>query len=210
MCLILGGEDFCYASDAAGLAAVRNLVFDFIAPGEDAVISSCDIAQSYLQSDMFPKTNPPRFLKVRDPMSGLFRYFRQRGVLYCSRSSAVRWQGTLHPFLESIGFVQGKNKPCAFYHPTQKIKLLSYVDDLLVKASQASSDLFYKQLFARFDCKPMQWLSCAAPLDRVGMTMLQDGTYISMERYIRVMLVELQMEDCASRAEMCREIMMLL
>ena len=108
---------------------------------------------------MFPETDPPRFLKVRDPVSGLFRYFCQRGVLYGSRSSAVRWQRTLHPFLESIGFVQGQNEPCAFYHPKRKIKLLSYVDDLLAKASQASSDWFYEKLFARFDCKPVQWLS---------------------------------------------------
>ena len=92
---ILDGEDFCYMSDVAGLAAVRNLVFDPIAPGEDCVISSCDIAQVYLQSDMFPETDPPRFLKVRDPMSGLLRCFRQRGVLYGSRSSAVHWQHTL-------------------------------------------------------------------------------------------------------------------
>ena len=159
MCSLLDGEDFCYASDVAGLAAVRNLVFDPIAPGEDSVISSCDIAQAYLQSDMFPESDPPRFLKVRDPVSGLFRYFRQWGVLYGSRSSAVRWQRTLHPFLESIGFVQGQNEPCAFYHPGRKIKLLSYVDDLLLKASQASSDWFYEKLFARFECKPAQWLS---------------------------------------------------
>ena len=113
----LDGEDFCYASDVAGLPAVCNLVFDLIAPGEDSVISSCDIAQAYLQSDMFPETDSLRFLKVRDPVTKLLRYFRQRGVLYRSQSSAVRWQRTLHPFLESIGFVQGKNEPCAFYHP---------------------------------------------------------------------------------------------
>ena len=200
MCSLLDGEDFCYASDVAGLAAVRNLVFDPIAPGEDSVISSCDIAQAYLQSDMFPESDPPRFLKVRDPVSGLFRYFRQWGVLYGSRSSAVRWQRTLHPFLESIGFVQGQNEPCAFYHPGRKIKLLSYVDDLLLKASQASSDWFYEKLFARFECKPAQWLSCKTPLDHLGMTIFQDGegTYISMEDYIRAMLVKLQMTDCAS------------
>ena len=84
MCSILDGEDFCYASDVAGLAAVRNLAFDPIAPVEDCIISSCDTAQAHLQSDMFPETDPPRFLKVRDPMSGLFCYFRQRGVLYGS------------------------------------------------------------------------------------------------------------------------------
>ena len=87
----IDGEDFCYASDVAGLAAVRNLAFDPIAPGEGSVISSCNIAQAYLQSDMFPETDPPRFLKVRDPVSGLFRYFRQRFiwlVKFCSALAA--------------------------------------------------------------------------------------------------------------------------
>ena len=34
-CALLDGADFKYASDVAGLAAVRNLVFDPIGPGED-------------------------------------------------------------------------------------------------------------------------------------------------------------------------------
>ena len=74
------------------------------------------------------------------------------------------------------------------------------MDDLLAKASQVSSDWFYEKLFARFDCKPVQWLSRAALLDHLRMTIFQDGegTYISMEDYICAMLVKLQMEDCAS------------
>ena len=61
--------------------------------------------------------------------------------------------------------------------------LLSYVNDLLAKASQASSDWFYEQLFTCFDCKPIQWLSCETLLDHLRMTIFQDheGTHISME-----------------------------
>ena len=77
MCSLLDREDFCYASNVAGLAAVCNLVFDPITPREDSVISSCDIAQAYLQSDMFPESDPLHFLKVQDPVSGLFHYFHQ-------------------------------------------------------------------------------------------------------------------------------------
>ena len=77
MCSLLDREDFCYASDVVGLAAVHNLVFDPIAPGEDCIISLCDIVQAYLQSDMFPESDPLHFLKVWDPMSGLFCYFHQ-------------------------------------------------------------------------------------------------------------------------------------
>ena len=118
---LLDGADFKYASDVAGLAAVRNLVFDPIDPGEDIQISSIDIAQAYLQSDFFPETDPPRFLKVKDPITGDMRYYRQHGVLYGAKSSGVRWQNMLHPFLVSLGFIQGRNEPCAFFHPEKKM-----------------------------------------------------------------------------------------
>ena len=186
-------------ANAAGLSAVRSLVFDPIAKGSDMTISSCDIAQAFLQSDKFPESDPARFLKVRDPITKQYRYFRQWGVLYGSKSSSVRWQRTLHPWLESIGFRQGFNEPCAFYHPERKIRLLSYVDDLLTKASRADAEWFYKQLFERSDCKEVQWLTADKPLDHLGMTIFMDetGVFISMQDYIRTMLVKLGMEGCA-------------
>ena len=64
MCSLLDGADFCHASDAAGMSAVRSLVFDPIARGSDMTISSCDMAQAFLQSDKFPESDPARFLKV--------------------------------------------------------------------------------------------------------------------------------------------------
>ena len=197
---LLDGADFKYASDVAGLAAVRNLVFDPIDPGEDIQISSIDIAQAYLQSDFFPETDPPRFLKVKDPITGDMRYYRQHGVLYGAKSSGVRWQNTLHPFLVSLGFIQGRNEPCAFFHPEKKIALLSYVDDLLLRSSLANSEWFYERLKERFDCKDVQWLEKGKPLDHLGMTIFKDdtGVYISMQDYIRTMLVKLGMKGCAS------------
>ena len=57
-------------------------MFDPIEPGDDVKISSIDIAQAYLQSDFFPETDPLRFLKVRNPITGDWRYFWRHGVLY--------------------------------------------------------------------------------------------------------------------------------
>ena len=93
-CVALDGEDFKYNSDVAGLTAIRNVVFDPIRKGkdgtlEDVTLSSIDIAYAYLQSDLFPASCPPRYLKVKDPVTGEHRFFRQYGVLYGSRSSAV-------------------------------------------------------------------------------------------------------------------------
>jgi hypothetical protein len=81
MCTLLDGADFCYASDVAGLSAVRSLVVDPIAKDSDMTISSCDIAQAFLQSDKFPESDPARFLKVRDPITKQYCYFRQWGSM---------------------------------------------------------------------------------------------------------------------------------
>ena len=119
--MALDGEDFKYNSDVTGLAAIRNIAFDPIRRNndsmlEDVTLSSIDIAFAYLQSDLFLASYPPRYLKVKDPMTGTYRFFRQYGVLYGSRSSAVCWQQMLYLWLISKGFEQGANKPCAFYH----------------------------------------------------------------------------------------------
>ena len=74
-CVVLNGEDFKYNSDVAGLTAIRNIVFDPIRHNsdgtlEDVTLSSIDIAFAYLQSDLFPASCPPRYLKVKDPVTG--------------------------------------------------------------------------------------------------------------------------------------------
>ena len=203
-CVTLDGEDFKYNSDVAGLAAIRNIVFDLIRRNSygmlgDVTLSSIDIVYAYLQSDLFPASFPPRYLKVKDPVTGTHRFFRQYGVLYSSRSSAVRWQHTLHPWLVSKGFVQGANEPCAFYCKERNIKVLSYVGDLLTRSSRANAEWFYKELSAQFTCKKPQWLSPDRPLNHLGMAFFQDseGIYISMENYIKTMLVKLGMESAA-------------
>ena len=75
------------------------------------------------------------------------------------------------------------------------------VNNLLAKATQASSDWFYAQLFERFDCKPVQWLSSEALLHHLGMALFQDrgGTCLKYGGFAPTMLVKLQMEDCCSQ-----------
>ena len=140
--LFLDGPDFDYAANVCELAAVRNLLFaprvdpDGPDAGEDPeVIAQCDVATAYLQADMFGPADPPRYLKVRDPVTGEWRYFRQLGNLYGSSSAGKRWEKTLIAWLTSdkIGFVQGKNEPTAFFCKSRGLRLLTYCDDLLVR-----------------------------------------------------------------------------
>lgn len=97
----LDGPNYNYAANVCEFAAVRNLLF---APrqdpsklskkhgkGNDAdIIASCDKAVAYTQADMFGPTEPHRYLKVKDPITGQWQYFRQLGNFYGSASAGKR------------------------------------------------------------------------------------------------------------------------
>ena len=152
--IALDGADFMYSSNVAGLTAIRNAL---LAPAsdlnpksgaeqgdvsQDEVILSIDIAQAYTQSDFFGEHEPKRYLVIKDPVTKRMRYFRQFGPLYGSASSSVRWENTLHPWLVSVGFEQGKNEPCVFWHRERKLLVVSYSDDLLCRGRQEEADWF--------------------------------------------------------------------
>ena len=126
--LYLDGPDYGYATNVCELAAVRSLLFeprnslynDDGTPrlaNDDEVIAMCDVATAYLQADMFKPTNLARYLKVFDPVLGVWRYFRQIGNLYGSSSAGKRWEKTLMAWLtlKGIDFIQGKNEKSAFF-----------------------------------------------------------------------------------------------
>ena len=92
----------------------------------------------------------------------------------------------MHPWIESQGFIAGKNEPCAFYNPKTKVLLESFVDDLIGRGPDQPVCEFMKALAVRFKCKPPNYLTQDTPLDHLGMTFFRTskGTYLSMENYI--------------------------
>ena len=177
----------------AGLTAVRSALLSTM--DEKIAVGSVDIATAFLQADRFGPDEPIRYLKVRDPVSGTWRYFRQYGPVYGSSSAPKRWERTLNPWLESQGFVPGKNEKCVFYHPERKLLVITYVDDLLVRGAKNDADWFMDTLCQRFKCKDPQWLQPGKPLDHLGMTVFRDekGVYVTMQGYIESMLKRLDM-----------------
>ena len=191
----LDGPEFNYASDVVGMAAIRTML---LGPRHaDDVIAQVDISTAFLQSDMFAADAPPRYLKLRDPITGEMRYFRQLGVVYGSCSSSRRWQDTLHNWLVSIGFEQGKNEPCVFKHKSLDIVLASYVDDLCIKGPRSAVEHVLRLVSERFKCKEPTFLDEGSSIDHLGMYVEQtsEGVYISMHNYIDVMVMKLDMED---------------
>ena len=191
----LDGPDYNYASDVVGLATVRAMMLGPRTEGD--AIGQMDIATAFLQSDMFGKEEPPRYLRLKDPVTGTVRYFRQLGVVYGSASASKRWMETLHPYLVSIGFEQGRNEPCVFRHKQLGVTLASYVDDLLCKGPKAAVEAVFAKIASRFKCKEPAYLGQGSPLDHLGMYFAEDsqGTCLSMHNYIDAMVVRLGMED---------------
>ena len=149
--LCLDGPDYDYAANVCELAAVRNLLFEprnspYNDDGtshladDDEVIAMCDVATAYLQADMFKPTAPARYLKVFDPVLGVWRCFRQIGNLYGSSSAGKRWEKTLVAWFKSKGidFIQGKNEKSAFFCKARGLRLLTNSDDLFIRGSEGT------------------------------------------------------------------------
>ena len=88
------------------------------------ILAFVDVSTAFLQADMFGPDDPPRYLKVFDPVTSKWRYFRQLGNLYGSSSAGKRWEKTLVSWLVSdeVGFEQGSNEPCAFFQKAREIR----------------------------------------------------------------------------------------
>ena len=61
----------------------------------------------------------------------------------------MRWYKTIQEWLLSEGFKQGKNDPCIFIK--EGIRVVLWVDDILVRATEAKTQRFYARMRKRFD-----------------------------------------------------------
>ena len=190
----LDGPGFIYSSNVVGLAAVRRAMLGGRRPGHSTM--QVDISTAFLQSDLFSPDDPPRYLMLKDPVTKGRRYFRQWGVVYGSCSAPRRWQDTLHPWIESQGFVAGKNEPCVFYNKSTGVLVETYVDDCLGEGPTAETEKFMTALAVRFKCKPPVRFGIGSPIDHLGMTFFEteQGVYLTMENYVDAMMVKLDLE----------------
>ena len=81
----LDGPDFDYSSNVVGITAVRVLMLGNRPDGH--AIAQKDISTAFLQSHPFPDSEPPRYVRLKDPVAGVTRYFRQLGPIYGSNSA---------------------------------------------------------------------------------------------------------------------------
>ena len=124
------------------------------------------------------------------------------------QSDTVRWQNTFASWITTTieaggpGFLRAENAGAVYRQPPRSdrgaLLLVIYVDDIMLIGKKADQQSFYVQLNKRFQCQPVQWLEKNKPLDHLGITIHEDDEYVwmSMENYIKNMLVILNMQNC--------------
>ena len=95
-----------------------------------------DVSTAFLQSDPYPE-GTIKYICFRDPVTRVWNYYRQSGPTYGEVSAPKRWEDTLAPWFESMGFEQGENERSCFYHAERDLLVLLYVDDCLAYGDAA-------------------------------------------------------------------------
>ena len=194
-CKSVDGPGFEYHASVASLNTVRVALFS--ADWDNHVLYIIDVTTAFLQSDKY-SDDIVKYLKYRDPETKMVQYARQLGPIYGESSAPKRWELTLAPWIISLGFIRGENEPCVFYNPDRNMLIITYVDDLAIKATESDAEWFMGLLRARFTCKDPEKLTVDQPLDYLGMEISMDANrmFLKMESYILGCLHDLGLSDC--------------
>lgn len=201
-------DDFSNRSHVASLDALRAFVFRYDRGSRKMM--SVDIRTAFLQSDKYDIHERPRYIKVVNPLDPTqILYARLISPMYGQRSAPRRWEDTLAPWLESLGFKRGDNEPSIFYRSQDNMVILVYVDDLIADGDDASIDEFLTSLKARFEINDPVFLTLEQSIDFIGIDIeLQQVcgenhqphhtvVVMSSQAYCDRLLTNLGMQNCS-------------
>ena len=99
-----GGPGFNYYSSVVKLHAVRAALMRRRRHGRALGIN--DVSTDFLQSDSYPD-GTIKYIRFcfRDPVTHVWNYCCQSGPIYGEVSAPKRWEDTIAPWFESMGFV---------------------------------------------------------------------------------------------------------
>ena len=80
----------------------------------------------------------------------------------------MEWYRTLCAHLVSEGFRVGKNGPCVYVNPINKVRLVVVVDDILCRGSRQATEAFYTSLAARFKVQEPTFLTLTSIITYCG------------------------------------------
>ena len=111
-----------------------------------------DVSTAFLQSDSYPD-GTIKYICFRGPVTHVWNYYHQSGPIYGEVSAPKRWEDTIAPWFESMGFKRGENERSCFYHEGMDLLILLYVDVCLADGDAADVKWIFFELEERFKCK---------------------------------------------------------
>jgi len=153
------------SSPVADLSSIRTLIYKAGDPND--VLSSIDVSVAFLQANPYHEDDVKRYVSYKPYSSSETLYYHLRGPIYGMRSGSRLWYNTLSEWLESEGYKKQHNEPCLFIND-KGFTVLTYVDDLICRGSEAETDRFYKLSNKRFECKDEVILTPESRLSFLG------------------------------------------
>ena len=193
------GPNFNYYAHVAKFNSIRMSIFRMNRGTRRIAIK--DVSTAFLQSNKYPE-GTVKYVSFKCPLQNIWKYYRQSGPLYGEKSASKRWEDTIAPWYESIGYERGQNEPCAFLNTINDTLVLLWTDDNFIDAEEDEITLIAEQLNTRFDCKGLEILSPGIELDYIGMQLFQTQkhTALCLETYIHKTLEILGLNNSTTTA----------
>ena len=78
---------------------------------------------------------------------------RLNKTLYGTRDAPLAWQKIVKGFMASHGFISTVVSPGVYFHPTQRLKIISHVDDFLITGEASNVQWFVAELEKVYEVK---------------------------------------------------------
>lgn len=128
--------------------------------------------------------------------------------LYGLKQAARDWHIVCRNYLRKLGFSQSLADPCLFTHAEKNIKLLVYVDDMVVASTQSSHLFwFFDKMTKRFNTKDLGEISKILGM-RVTRNRKARELFLDQERYLEKVLERIGLPLASSSTGKARVIPM--
>ena len=160
-------------SPVASAESIRMLLFGGEVSDEPETVATIDARNAFRQSDPFPEGEDPKYVAYLPYKGAKLRVFKLISSLYGMLDASMRWFKTLVPHLLQLGFQQGTNDKCLFFHPVSKIRIALHVDDYICRGPKRHLQEFFAKMKEKFEHKDEVYLDEVDELYFVGMRVRQ-------------------------------------
>ena len=118
-----------------GMRAIISMAASGTTP---KTLMTVDVSRAYVyakcRSEMYVELCPEAYEEDGDEMC----CWRLEKAMYGTRSAAQDWQHEIKRRMLSIGYLQGKSKPCLFYNISSEVVCLVHGDDFLAAGEESA------------------------------------------------------------------------